>query len=125
MSKLHTDLPPGPLQLQPNDCDCDFRTTIKDVCKSHSIGRLVSVSGTLVRMTPTRSLITAMDYVCCKCGTTQRVAFEQGRVCEPRACTSGRCKNGRFAPDHASAEGVDWQRIRVQVARDFAIGCRY
>lgn len=77
------------------------------------------VSGTVVRMTPTRSLITCMDYVCCKCGTSQRVTFEQGRVDEPRDCPSGRCKHARFAPDHASAEGVDWQRIRLQVC-----GCR-
>ncbi len=41
--------------------------------------------------------------------------FEDKRVRPPTTCSTGRCRNPIFAPDTGSVEGVDWQKIRIQV----------
>lgn len=51
---------------------------IRDL-KSDLIGKLVTVVGTVVRMSPLRPLVTSMDFICGKCRNVTNVDFPDGR----------------------------------------------
>lgn len=53
------------------------------------LGKLATLRGTVVRMSPIRPLITEMDFVCSKCNTTQRCKFPDGKYTMPVKCTGG------------------------------------
>ncbi|KAG2441933.1 hypothetical protein HXX76_003538 [Chlamydomonas incerta] len=82
--------------------------------KSSSIGKLVTLRGTVVRMTPVRPLVTHMDFVCAKCGSRTTQAFTDGVYALPTKCSGDGCRSRTFAPHRASARCVDWQKIRLQ-----------
>ncbi|PNW71712.1 hypothetical protein CHLRE_16g665950v5 [Chlamydomonas reinhardtii] len=82
--------------------------------KSSSIGKLVTLRGTVVRMTPVRPLVTHMDFVCAKCGSRTTQAFTDGVYALPTKCAGDGCRSRTFAPHRASARCVDWQKIRLQ-----------
>ncbi len=50
-------------------------------------GKLVTLRGTVVRMTPVRPLVTHMDFVCAKCGAATRAAFDCGVYAPPTKCS--------------------------------------
>ena len=90
--------------------------------RAPAIGRLVSVTGTVVRASGVKPLPTAVGFECASCGGVSRVPLDAGRWAgAPRACFGGgggsngnNCRGKRFFPDLASAETVDWQRLRLQ-----------
>lgn len=85
--------------------------------KADSIGRLVSVRGTVVRATPAQPLVTEMEFVCGKCGAPQRATFPDGRFTPPAACGEGGCRSRTFAPNKGVSVCIDWQRVGLQVRR--------
>ena len=85
--------------------------------RAPAIGRLVSVTGTVVRASGVRPLPTAVTFECAACGSAARVPLDAGRwPAAPGACggRGGSCRGRRFFPDLSSAEAVDWQRLRLQ-----------
>lgn len=91
--------------------------------RAPSIGRLVSVTGTVVRASGVRPLPTSVPFECTSCGAVAEVALEGGRWAgAPRACNGsgsgngggGSCRSRRFFPDLAATDTVDWQRLRLQ-----------
>ncbi|EFJ39894.1 minichromosome maintenance protein 8 [Volvox carteri f. nagariensis] len=77
-------------------------------------GKLVTLRGTVVRMTPVRPLVTRLDFVCAKCGSTTGVNFADGVYTLPTKCTGDGCRSRTFTPLRSSARCVDWQKIRLQ-----------
>ncbi|GIL88344.1 hypothetical protein Vretifemale_16312, partial [Volvox reticuliferus] len=82
--------------------------------KSSAIGKLVTLRGTVVRMTPVRPLVTQMDFVCAKCGSSTSQAFTDGVYTLPTKCTGDGCRSRTFTPLRSAARCVDWQKIRLQ-----------
>lgn len=83
--------------------------------KADSIGRLVTVRGTIVRSTPAQPLVVEMDFVCGKCGAAQRVPFPDGRFAPPPSCGDNGCRSRTLVPVQSTAACVDWQRVSLQV----------
>ncbi|KAL4857670.1 putative DNA helicase [Chlorella vulgaris] len=82
--------------------------------KADSIGRLVTVRGTIVRSTPAQPLVVEMDFVCGKCGAAQRVPFPDGRFAPPPSCGDNGCRSRTLVPVQSTAACVDWQRVSLQ-----------
>ena len=77
-------------------------------------GKLVTMRGTVVRMSAIRPLVTDMEFACAKCGCSARASFPDGKYTPPAACPGDGCRGRTFAPQRSTARGVDWQKIRVQ-----------
>jgi DNA replicative helicase MCM subunit Mcm2 (Cdc46/Mcm family) len=84
--------------------------------KACAIGRLVTVTGTVVRIGAVRPQITQMDFICNKCSFSSTCLFEEGRYTPPTACPAEGCRSKSFDPLRSSAHSMDWQKIRVQVS---------
>lgn len=82
--------------------------------KGNSVGRFISIRGTVVRVSNIRQQVTAMEFECAKCGATTRRTFVDYRYSAPTSCDGGECKSRLLLPRLDSAETVDWQKIRVQ-----------
>jgi DNA helicase MCM8 len=91
--------------------------------RSRNVGRLVSVRGTVTRVSPIKPLVVALRFACEKCEMTQTLRFADGRYREPEACVMQGCRGRKFAPDHDSVKCVDSQRVRIQeLAAELAAG---
>ena len=76
------------------------------------IGKLVSVTGTVSRMSAVASLIMSMDCVCKQCGW--RIRREFTKCSSTPTCERPRCKSRHFIPDTASIRRGDWQQIVIR-----------
>ena len=91
--------------------------------RSRNVGRLVSIRGTVTRVSPIEPLVESLRFACEKCERTQTVRFADGTYREPEACVMRGCRGKKFAPDHESVKCVDSQRVRVQeIASELAAG---
>ena len=65
---------------------CDVVSPIRDI-KSQTIGKFVSVCGTVVRVSAIRPLVTSIAFVCEKCGERMTCTFNDGKygrsICRP------------------------------------------
>ena len=82
--------------------------------KASHLGRIVTVTGSVVRAGPVRPKVTEMSFVCGKCGSVAKQSFEDGRFCPPRACAGEGCRSRTFAPSYSEASAMDSQVVRVQ-----------
>ena len=85
--------------------------------RAAAVGRLVSVSGVVVRATGVRPLVTSLDFECGKCGSSTRIPFaaEGGYRCVlPKTCLVPGCRGKAPAPIPGSAATIDAQRARLQ-----------
>ncbi|KAH0455902.1 hypothetical protein IEQ34_015934 [Dendrobium chrysotoxum] len=82
--------------------------------KAAYIGKLVSVHGTVVKVSTVRPLITLMDFTCAKCGTTITRAFPDGKFSPPIGCTIHGCRSRTFSPVRSTAKAIDFQKVRIQ-----------
>jgi len=83
--------------------------------KASSIGSLVTISGTVIRMSPVRPQISQLDFECSKCCCSTSCRFDEGRYMPPSACPGEGCRSRSFRPLRSAAQSVDWQKIMVQV----------
>eukprot|EP00210_Caulerpa_lentillifera_P002909 g2777.t1 len=81
--------------------------------KASWIGKLVTLTGTVTRLTPSRPLFLSLMYSCTKCGSRETVQFENRQTQLPQKCTRSNCRNRRFQPELQSAVMVDWQKLRI------------
>ena len=83
--------------------------------KAAHIGRLVTVQGSVVRISTTKPMVRSMAFQCTKCGGQQERECPDGRYMPPTACTSEGCRARQFTPLTKAACCVNWQQVRVQV----------
>ncbi|EFJ34946.1 hypothetical protein SELMODRAFT_405992 [Selaginella moellendorffii] len=82
--------------------------------KAAYIGRLVSVRGTVVRMSMVRPLVTQMNFVCAKCGSVIHCTFTDGKYSPPTSCVLHGCRSKNFTPKRTQVGCIDFQKIRLQ-----------
>ncbi|KAJ4456804.1 putative DNA helicase MCM8 [Paratrimastix pyriformis] len=82
--------------------------------KSNVIGRMIAITGTVVRVGIAKSILTEMQFACAKCGTPITCHFANGIYQQPTRCAMRECRGKTFNPLHETAVSVDWQKIRVQ-----------
>ncbi|CAA7013000.1 unnamed protein product [Microthlaspi erraticum] len=80
---------------------------------SHS-GKLVTVHGTVVKVSTVKPLVTQMAFDCTKCKTSITREFTDGKFSPPQNCDFQGCKSRIFTPIRSSAQTIDFQKIRVQ-----------
>lgn len=88
-------------------------TLFKDL-KACSIGRFVSVRGTVVRVGPVRPLTYQIAFLCLKCSQMTTVQLPDGIFRPPARCKTYNCPGKQFVPDRTSAETVcrNYQKIK-------------
>eukprot|EP00268_Persea_americana_P053272 TRINITY_DN6019_c0_g1_i13.p1 TRINITY_DN6019_c0_g1~~TRINITY_DN6019_c0_g1_i13.p1 ORF type:complete len:747 (+),score=159.60 TRINITY_DN6019_c0_g1_i13:142-2382(+) len=82
--------------------------------KAAYIGRLVSVRGTVVKVSTVKPLVVQMNFVCGKCGAIIMRIFPDGKFSQPTACIYTGCKSRSFSPIRSTARPIDFQKIRLQ-----------
>ncbi|CAI9098081.1 OLC1v1034660C1 [Oldenlandia corymbosa var. corymbosa] len=82
--------------------------------KAAYIDRLVSVRGTVVKVSTVRPLVLQMSFVCTGCGENITRDFPDGKFSPPSSCVIQGCKSKSFEPVRSSARPVDFQKIRIQ-----------
>ncbi|KAF8395011.1 hypothetical protein HHK36_018950 [Tetracentron sinense] len=80
--------------------------------KAAYIGRLVSVRGTIVKVSTVRPLVVQMNFKCAKCGADIPRIFPDGKFSPPAICTFIGCKSRTFSPIRSTAIPIDFQKIR-------------
>lgn len=76
------------------------------------IGKLVSVRGTVVKVSIVRPLVVQMDFLCAKCRAIITRTFLDGKYSPPSICTFLSCKGKNFSPIRSTACPIDFQKIR-------------
>ncbi|KAL4591966.1 hypothetical protein LXL04_004943 [Taraxacum kok-saghyz] len=82
--------------------------------KAAYIERLVSVRGTVVKVSTVKPLVVQMSFTCAKCGTTIARDFPDGKFSPPSVCVIQGCKSRSFNPIRSTAIPIDFQKIRIQ-----------
>ncbi|GFZ11107.1 minichromosome maintenance 8 [Actinidia rufa] len=83
--------------------------------KAAYIDRLVSVRGTVVKVSTVRPLVIQMSFSCTKCGADIQRNFPDGKFSPPINCNNyPGCKSRTFNPIRSTAQLIDFQKIRLQ-----------
>ncbi|MCL7036690.1 hypothetical protein MKW94_027520 [Papaver nudicaule] len=82
--------------------------------KAAYIGKLVSVRGTVVKVSTVRPLVMQMTFECPKCSSKIARIFPDGKFSPPAVCTLQGCKSRNFNPIRKTAKPIDFQKIRIQ-----------
>lgn len=75
-------------------------------------GKLVTVHGTVVKVSTVKPLVTQMSFDCAKCKTSITREFTDGKFSPPLKCDAHGCKSKTFTPIRSSAQTIDFQKIR-------------
>ncbi|KAF3789098.1 putative DNA helicase [Nymphaea thermarum] len=75
-------------------------------------GKLVSIRGTVVKVSTVKPLVVQMSFTCGKCGAAIMRMFPDGKYSPPAACIYHGCKSRAFTPNRSTARLVDFQKIR-------------
>ncbi|KAH7513013.1 hypothetical protein FEM48_Zijuj12G0151300 [Ziziphus jujuba var. spinosa] len=76
--------------------------------------KLVSVRGTVVKVSTVRPLVVEMGFDCAKCKTMIPRIFPDGKFSPPPVCNFAGCKSKNFNPIRSTARTIDFQKIRLQ-----------
>ncbi|CBZ23390.1 minichromosome maintenance protein-like protein [Leishmania mexicana MHOM/GT/2001/U1103] len=78
------------------------------------LGRVLTIKGTVVRMSPARISCVCMSYRCGHCGVVKQQRTQDGVLTYPGPCASARCRGYKWTPltDQAVCEEV--QLLRLQ-----------
>ncbi|CAN0881363.1 Probable DNA helicase MCM8, partial [Linum grandiflorum] len=80
--------------------------------KAAYIDKLVSIRGTVVKVSTVRPLVVQMNFECEKCKSNILRVFPDGKFSPPYICNFNGCKSKTFKPLRSSAKAIDFQKIR-------------
>ncbi|CAL4901187.1 unnamed protein product [Urochloa decumbens] len=89
-------------------------TTSLKKLKAAFIKKLITVRGTVVKVSTVKPLVLQLKFQCMKCGTKINRVFCDGKFSPPMSCDTHGCKSRTFTPDRSKAELIDFQKIRIQ-----------
>ncbi|WVZ98868.1 hypothetical protein U9M48_044243 [Paspalum notatum var. saurae] len=82
--------------------------------KAAFIKKLVTVHGTVLKVSIVKPLVLQLKFLCMKCGVEINRVFCDGKFSPPVSCNIQGCKSRTFTPDRSSATLMDFQKIRIQ-----------
>lgn len=83
--------------------------------RTESIGKLVSISGTVTRTSEVRPELSSGTFICLNCNATVPNIEQVFRYTEPTICPNQTCNNKvGWRLDIANSTFVDWQKCRIQ-----------
>ncbi|MCJ1311341.1 MCM DNA helicase complex subunit mcm6 [Agyrium rufum] len=83
--------------------------------RTNSIGKLLSISGTVTRTSEVRPELYLATFICQGCQTVIPNVEQIFRYTEPTACTNLTCGNRQgWTLDIRQSTFVDWQKVRIQ-----------
>ncbi|XP_030522175.1 probable DNA helicase MCM8 isoform X1 [Rhodamnia argentea] len=82
--------------------------------KAAYIDKLVSLRGTVVKVSTVKPLVVEMSFDCAKCKSCIKRIFSDGKFSPPAKCTLHGCKSRTFVPIRSTAHAIDFQKIRLQ-----------
>ncbi|KAM0850012.1 hypothetical protein ACQ4PT_053363 [Festuca glaucescens] len=85
--------------------------------KAAYIKKLVTVRGTVVKVSTVKPLVMELDFHCMKCATVIRRVFSDGKFSPPASCIIQGCKGRTFTPVRSTAKLIDFQKIRQVINR--------
>lgn len=82
--------------------------------KADRVGKLVTIRGTVTKISPIKSTYTRMEFTCMRCHQGMMVKFVDGIFQPPPMCTTGFCQSRylKANPRHSCCE--DWQKVHIQ-----------
>ncbi|XP_029962352.1 LOW QUALITY PROTEIN: DNA helicase MCM8 [Salarias fasciatus] len=84
--------------------------------RAAAFGRLVSVKGTVIRVSSIRPRCARMAFICQGCSAAASLPLQHGKYCTPTKCVQPGCRSRSFLPVRNSplTHTVDWQIIKIQ-----------
>lgn len=82
--------------------------------KADRIGKLVTIRGTVTKMSPVKAICSTMEFTCVRCGHGTLVKFADGMFQPPTMCTTGFCQSRYLKANARNSRCEDWQSIHVQ-----------
>lgn len=82
--------------------------------KAAYIDKLVSLRGTVVKVSTVKPLVVEMTFDCAKCKSSIKRIFPDGKFSPPAMCNLHGCKSKTFVPIRSTARAIDFQKIRLQ-----------
>lgn len=89
------------------------QTPVK-MLRGTSVGKFVTIKGTVVRVSNIRQQLVSMYFECVRCGEKQFRSFTDYKYSMPVKCPTEKCRSRVFTPLRDTAETTDWQKIRIQ-----------
>lgn len=86
--------------------------------KTATIGRLMSICGTVTRSSDVRPELLYGSFTCTTCGTRHPSVDQQFQYTEPPICSNAQCGKRDFQLIMDESAFIDWQRLRVQENAD-------
>ena len=90
--------------------------------RAHDVSSVISVRGTVVRLSAVQPLASQVAFRCAKCGDLQASPTIDGVCTAPAQCPRGKCRGAKrfgasFLPDplHPLTQTVNYQRLKLQV----------
>lgn len=80
--------------------------------KADVVNQFISITGTVVRVSAIKPLVTRCDFVCAKCSEATSSAFEDGKFTPPSKCEHSPCRGKNLVPNRSTVETVDYQKIK-------------
>eukprot|EP01134_Creolimax_fragrantissima_P000998 CFRG0998T1 len=97
----------------------DYKVKMVRELNTEVLGRLESISGTVVRTSDVKPELLLATFRCLECDTLIKDVEQQFRYTEPTMCSSQNCTNRQaFALVVEQSKFVDWQRVRIQENSD-------
>mmetsp|Transcript_74053 Transcript_74053/g.165708 ORF Transcript_74053/g.165708 Transcript_74053/m.165708 type:complete len:832 (-) Transcript_74053:139-2634(-) len=96
--------------------DLPLYSGIRDM-RTDKLGRLVTICGTVTRMTEVKPELLVGTFECNECGREVSGVTQQFKVTMPAVCPAKNCgnrSNWTLKPDSRTTRWGDWQRIRLQ-----------
>jgi DNA helicase MCM8 len=82
--------------------------------KSHLIHKLVTVAGSVLRVSSINVLVLSVEFKCLDCKARCRVVFNNGKYEAPIGCSNPECRAKNLVVDKSTAHTSFFQRIRLQ-----------
>jgi len=92
----------------------DFTVPSMENLKSNLIGKLITITGSVLRVSTINVLVRSMEFVCLDCRTRTRIHFVNGKYKPMIVCNKSECQSKDIIADRASSHKSFFQRVRLQ-----------
>ena len=86
--------------------------------RTSTVGRLVSLRGTVTKARPKRLRVLDAGFTCQKCGLHQITKFLDGKYSSPTKCEGIKCRSQKFALNRKVATFSDVQELKIQEVQE-------